>query len=507
MAKNNRQTRLTGSSRGSSLSDALHSDMQLEEIQTLPLEALRLHCNTRNLVQSGPRKVLAERLYQWLQAECGTTSEAINRRDKEPTKRVKRHPGKSATQSTNRLKTRARGPNRAKPKLSASRRKRIASRKRSPTPQRYKKQRLTSLSSPSSSSDESHRSSDTASATSSSATSDRTSNHSRHYSSSSRDERKSSKHGKRRSARTSHAEKRAPKLRETKYGSHHNKRKRQHRSRKLSRTTSSSCSSSEDDTTFCKSSRHAYGGLPASHSLPAIPKKQLKQIRRGEYVDFNVLVARAGLGLPLTPTTKANPGLRVSSLPKWFHAWNQFLLANVVYHPDLVPALLIYQARICQYAEHQDFNSVVCYDAAVCTRIANNPNMHWDDQFPDEFNSFLGGKKHVTPAVPLCFVCNQPGHFAASCSLRSPYPNRFRAFPPNSQFPQEVSGAQSNAPQPSSGTIANFHPQMQRSRFCGQYNKYGKCSAGCHPATHKCNRPGCGGSHPGRTCPSFTKFD
>ena len=120
--------------------------------------------------------------------------------------------------------------------------------------------------------------------------SDSTSNRSRHYSSSSRDERQSSRHAKRRSAHTSHAEKRAPKLQDTKYGSHHNKRKRQHRSHKLSRTTSSSCSSFEDDTTFCKSSRHAHGGLPASHSLPAIPKKQLKEIRHGEYVDFNVLV-------------------------------------------------------------------------------------------------------------------------------------------------------------------------------------------------------------------------
>ena len=195
-----------------------------------------------------------------------------------------------------------------------------------------------------------------------------------------------------------------PKLWDTKYGSHHKKRKRHHRSRKLSRTTSSSCSSSEDDTTFCtfcKSSRHAHGGLPASHSLPTIPKKQLKLIRRGEYVDFNVLVARAGL--PLTPNTKPNPGLRISSLPKWFHAWNQFLLAKVVYHPDLVPALLIYQARICQYAEHQDFNSVVCYDAAVRTRIANNPDMHWDDQFPDEFNSFLGGEEICNTCCTLMF--------------------------------------------------------------------------------------------------------
>ena len=135
--------------------------------------------------------------------------------------------------------------------------------------------------------------------------------------------------------------------------------------------------------------------------------------------------------------------------------------------------------------------------------------MHWGDQFPDEFNSFLGGggEKYGTAAAALCFACNQPGYFAASCSLRSPYPDRFHAFPPNSQLPQEVSGAQSNAAQPPSGTTANFCPQMQRTQFCGQYNKYGKCSAGCQPATCKCNRPSCGGSHQGRTCPSFTKFN
>ena len=107
----------------------------------------------------------------------------------------------------------------------------------------------------------------------------------------------------------------------------------------------------------------------------------------------------------MTPSTKSNPGLRTNSLPKWFHAWNQFLLANAVYHPEVVPTLLIYQARISQYAEHHDFNSVVYYDAAVRTRIANNTDMHWDDQFPDEFKSFLGGKTYgTTAAAALCFV-------------------------------------------------------------------------------------------------------
>ena len=129
--------------------------------------------------------------------------------------------------------------------------------------------------------------------------------------------------------------------------------------------------------------------------------------------------------------------------------------------PDVVPALPIYQARICQYAEHHDFNSVVCYDAAVHTRIANNPDMHWDDQFPDKFNSFLGGKKYGTTAAPLCFVCNQTGHFAASCFLRSAYPNSFHTFPPNSQLPQEVSGAQSNAAQPPLVPLPIFVPKSK----------------------------------------------
>ena len=212
---------------------------------------------------------------------------------------------------------------------------RSASDKKSPTPQRSKKQRLTRLSSPSSS-DESRSSSDAESPTSSSTTSSRF-----HLStSSSTDERESKgKHDKCRYARTLHAEIRAPKVYGNKYGRHHSKRKRHHRSR----TTLSSSSSSEDDITYHKSSRHAYGRLPAIHSITAT-KNQSKQIHRGDYVDFNALVAHAGSSL--TPNTKSSPGLRIYSLPKWFHAWNQFLLANAVYHADAVSTLLIYQARI-----------------------------------------------------------------------------------------------------------------------------------------------------------------
>ena len=140
--------------------------------------------------------------------------------------------------------------------------------KRSPTTQHYKKQRLTSLLSPSSS-DETRSSSDAESATSSSATANRFC----HSTSSSMDERDSrGKHAKCRYACTLHVEKRALKVHDNKYGRHHSKWKRHHRSQKLSRTTSSSSSSSEDTTTYHKSSCHAFGRLPTIHSISSIPK-------------------------------------------------------------------------------------------------------------------------------------------------------------------------------------------------------------------------------------------
>ena len=51
-----------------------------------------------------------------------------------------------------------------------------------------------------------------------------------------------------------------------------------------------------------------------------------------------------------------------------------------------------------------------------------------------------------------------------SCSLRSPYPNRFHASPPNSQLPQEIMGGQSTAVQPPLVPLPIFVPK------CKEYN-------------------------------------
>ena len=71
------------------------------------------------------------------------------------------------------------------------------------------------------------------------------------------------------------------------------------------------------------------------------------------------------------------------------------------------------------------------------------------------------GEEIWNSCCSLVFVCNQPGHFAASCSLRSPYPNRFHAFPPNSQLPMEVSRAQSNVAQPPLVPLPIFVPKCK----------------------------------------------
>ena len=63
---------------------------------------------------------MAECLYKWLQAPSGTTTGTIECQDELSTQRVKRHSGKSSTQSIKKLKTRARGPNQAKPRVAAT---------------------------------------------------------------------------------------------------------------------------------------------------------------------------------------------------------------------------------------------------------------------------------------------------------------------------------------------------------------------------------------------------
>ena len=164
------------------------------------------------------------------------------------------------------------------------------------------------------------------------------------------------------------------------------------------------------------------------------------------------------------------------------------------------------------HVDTYSFTRIVWYDAAFRSTIANNPEMRWDDQFPDGFNSFVIGGKAPSQSQVSCFNCSKPGHYASSCPIKSVESRRFpnpqdQRSPAMQSVPTIVTNqalSHANNFHPSSASLSC--PPSQRSQLCNQFNKYGSCMAGCAPSCHGCNSPGCGGDHPGRACPSLYKF-
>ena len=71
---------------------------------------------------------------------------------------------------------------------------------------------------------------------------------------------------------------------------------------------------------------------------------------------------------------------------------------------------------------------------------------------------------------------------------------------PQKTFPQP----HPSAPQPQS----YFHlSTATNSQFGSEFNKSGICNLRSPPDAHCCNRPGCGGLHPGFQCPSSQSTD
>ena len=235
-----------------------------------------------------------------------------------------------------------------------------------------------------------------------------------------------------------------------------------------------------------------------SLKLPPLPATLLKKIRNCEYVDFDELLSPA-LYAPavFNPTTfeldvssrtkfslkatkQGKP--QVMDMATWLESWNNFMQATLFFHPELLPQLMAYQASMCHYASKYSIAHVLSYDVNVRQAIATDPLLRWDDRHDTEFDKFLQGN-----AVPSCFYCNRYGHYAPSCPLK-PAESGMKARPLSRE--------------PMTHPQGNFHPQPSvPAKLCSEYNKIGKCDAGCPAAAHRCNRSGCGGNHPGFQCP------
>ena len=231
---------------------------------------------------------------------------------------------------------------------------------------------------------------------------------------------------------------------------------------------------------------------------PPLLAPLLKKIRNCEYVDSDDLLSSAlhapavfnpttfeldvssGTKFSLKATKQGKP--RVMNLATWLESWNNFMQATLFFHPELLPQLMAYQASMCHYASKYSIAHVLSYDVNVHQAIATDPSLRWDDWHDTEFDKFLRGN-----AVPSCFHCNRYGHYVPSCPLK----------PAESGMkPQPLSREPMTRPQ------GNFHPQPSvPAKLCSEYNKIGKCDAGCPAAAHRCNHSGCGGNHPGFQCP------
>ena len=146
------------------------------------------------------------------------------------------------------------------------------------------------------------------------------------------------------------------------------------------------------------SQQQAIGAPVASNiNLPAIPSSILERIRRGEFVNFDLLLpnnvpseTRDTFTMSLNNSESGNgPRIvvqngsrsaknKIMDLYSWFIAWSLFFQAYIIFRGHLACQLAKYQIFIAQLASNYNFTAWYSYDQAFRTYIANNPTSRWD---------------------------------------------------------------------------------------------------------------------------------
>ena len=170
------------------------------------------------------------------------------------------------------------------------------------------------------------------------------------------------------------------------------------------------------------------------HSLPAIPSAVLEKIRRGEFVNFDLLLpnnvpseTRNTFTMSLYnsdisqgPKIVVHNGAqsqknKVIDLHSWFLAWCLFFQAYIIFRGHLACQLAKYQIFIAQLASNYSFHSWYDYDQAFRLYMANNPHASWDKVNEDIYNVHVRG----APGRSRCYFCGARDHFSSACPKRS----------------------------------------------------------------------------------------
>ena len=250
---------------------------------------------------------------------------------------------------------------------------------------------------------------------------------------------------------------------------------------------------------------------PHETTLPPLPEKIRTKITKREYIDFNDLLTDNMYPHPSHASSQNNFTLsvdpqdgdslsfvrsqrkkrRIDGLSSWLEAWNVFLRSTLSLYPHLAPDLLAYQDQICKYSRKFKSAAWLMYDTAFRFMAATNTNMPWAKGNEQLYNDIL---KEET--LPYCIHCHMYGHRTLACPLR---PKSAQSFRP---YPTTFTATAANLPQTTTTTPAQPLPsqQLQLPAICRDFNRRVCRRPNCQ-FQHICNKPNCGGSHPGSQCP------
>ena len=124
------------------------------------------------------------------------------------------------------------------------------------------------------------------------------------------------------------------------------------------------------------------------------------------------------------------------------------------------------------------------YDTAFRYMAASNTTMAWAKVNEQLYNDIL---KEET--FPYCINCHTYGHRTLACSMRSKSAQSFCPYSATSTTTGQTHTFASTSIQP-----------LQQGAICRDFNRRACHRPNCQ-FRHICNKPDCGGNHPGSQCP------
>ena len=253
--------------------------------------------------------------------------------------------------------------------------------------------------------------------------------------------------------------------------------------------------------------------------LPPLPLKLRNKILKREYVDLTDLLSSNmypvhtssssdNFTLAINPEDTCTLSFVPSQLKKshinglssWLEAWNLYFRTLLSGFPHLAPDLLAYQDQICKFSRKFKSSAWLMYDTAFHHMAASNPSTYWSTINEQLYNDILKGE-----TLPFCITCHSYCHHTVTCSSCSKTPQSFHpsagGFFANTSstltMPDPVKSSASTIKPPSQA----FKPQPNaRWSIWRDFSRRLCWRPNCQ-FQYICNKPECGGNHPGFQCP------